>query len=237
MTQQSIEERLDSLETSNKKLASENKELRKKLEHLQAIYEVDNLMNKYEIKLQAGLYEEVEDMFALNTPGVRAEMAWGVYEGVAGIRKLFSGGWHRKMMGDTGALKPGFMFVLPNSNPVIEVAEDGKTAKAIWICIGHETVPGDAKMQALWCYARRAADFIKENGAWKIWHYHVYGGFMSPFEKSWAEGFDHRPVMIPEGCEPDKPPTTTWMYKPDLPFRYEPVSPDPYEIFDEENAY
>lgn len=237
MAQKTIEERLEKLEEDNKRLSSENAELRHEMTRLQAVFEVDNLMNKYEIKLQGGQYEEVEELFALNTPGVRVEMFWGIYEGVAGIKKLFSGGWHRQMMGDTGNLKPGFMFVLPNSNPVIEVAQDGKTAKAIWICLGHETVPGEDKMQALWCYARRAADFIKENGEWKIWHYRVYGGFMTPFEKSWAEGFDHRPVMIPEGCEPDKPPTSTWMYKPTVPFSYDPISPEPYETFDEKTAY
>ncbi len=217
-----------------KKINSLDKKYQRVLDH----QEVDKLMNKYEVKLAAGKYREVEDMFALKTPGVRAEMMWGIYDGPEGIRKLFSGGVHREMLGEPDNLKPGIMVVLPNSNPIIEVAGDGKTAKAIWICFGHETLPGpDGNMQAYWAYAKRAADFIKEEGVWKIWHYRVYGGFMTPLGKSWVEGFEHRDVRFSAEYNPDRPPTSNWMYKPNMPVLHEPAPPEPYETFDEKTAY
>jgi hypothetical protein len=222
----------------SKELLDKINSLDKKIQRSLDYQEVDKLMNKYEVILAAGRYKDVEDMFALKTPGVRVEMMWGIYDGPEGIRKLFSGGVHKEMLGVPGNMKPGVMVVLPNSNPVIEVAGDGKTAKAIWICFGHETLPGsDGKLQAYWAYAKRAADFIKEDGVWKIWHYRVYGGFMTPLGKSWVEGFEHRDVKFPEEYNPDRPPTSNWMYKPDMPVVHEPLPPEPYETFDEKTAY
>lgn len=211
--------------------------LEEKIQRTLDYQEIENLMNRYEVKLTGGCYEEVENMFAKKTPGIRVEMMWGVYEGTEGIKRLFSR-FHREMQGDTGALKPGVMFSLPNSNPIIEIAGDEKTAKGVWVCMGHNTVASEGgKTQAYWSYARRATDFVKEDGEWKIWHYHVYGGFSTSYEKSWTEGFDHREMPLTEATKPDKPPTTYWMYKPDVPFRYEPVPPEPYETFDDKDAY
>jgi len=59
--------------------------------------------------------------------------------------------------------------------PVIEVAGDGKTAKGIWYSIGMSArgvVADDGKTSVVtsWMWERYGVDFIKENGAWKIWH-------------------------------------------------------------------
>lgn len=63
------------------------------------LHEVQNIMNKYESKLTRGLHKEVEQLFALKTPGVRVERSWGAYEGEAGVKRLYSG-LHRHFMGD-----------------------------------------------------------------------------------------------------------------------------------------
>jgi len=158
------------------------KTLEEKVQLSLDLHEIQNVMNKYEVLVHAGAWEETEALFAKD-PGVRVEMAWGIYEGPAGIKKLFSG-LHKFWMGEKGALKPGLMFALPNANPIIEVAGDGKTARGQWLCMGHETMMVDGKPHAFWAYAKRACDFIKENGEWKMWHYRVYGGFMTPYEQS-----------------------------------------------------
>jgi hypothetical protein len=46
------------------------------------------------------------------------------------------------------------------TSPVIQVAKDGKTAKAIWFSPG---VEGNQ-----WAYGKYAIDFVKEDGQWKI---------------------------------------------------------------------
>lgn len=54
----------------------------------------------------------------------------------------------------------------PVTTGLVQLAGDGKTAKGLWYFIGHETVPG----KAMWVTGKVAIDFIKEGGAWKIWH-------------------------------------------------------------------
>ena len=214
----------------------DKKTLEEKVQLALDIHEIQNIMNKYEILVHVGEWEKVEAMFARD-PDVRVEMTWGIYDGTAGVKKLFSG-LHNFWMGKAGALKPGLMFALPNANPITEVAGDGKTAKATWLCMGHETMIVDGNPQGFWAFAKRACDYIKEDGEWKMWHYRVYGGFMTPYEQSWVKGFEHHMGEIPEEFKPDRPPSSPlWMYKPDAVFQYEPLVPEPYETFDPKTAF
>jgi hypothetical protein len=41
------------------------------------------------------------------------------------------------------------------------------------------------------------ADFKKEEGRWKIWHMHVYGLFMAPYDRSWALNAPEAPMGTP----------------------------------------
>ena len=66
--------------------------LEKRVQRLEDIHEIQNLMSRYEYLHTAGLHEETAEMFAKNIPGVRAEIGpWGVYEGTEGIRRLYWG--------------------------------------------------------------------------------------------------------------------------------------------------
>jgi len=64
------------------------------------------------------------------------------------------------------------------STPVIEVAGDGKTAKGIWESPGlHFTAQvkdGKITKSGSWFWEKYAADFVKEDGKWKIWHIAMY---------------------------------------------------------------
>jgi hypothetical protein len=64
------------------------------------------------------------------------------------------------------------------STPIIEIAGDGKTAKGIWESPGlHMTASvkdGKISKQGGWFWEKYAADFVKEDGKWKIWHIAMY---------------------------------------------------------------
>jgi len=64
------------------------------------------------------------------------------------------------------------------STPVIVIAGDGKTAKGIWESPGlhMQAQIGDGKVskQGGWFWEKYAADFVKEDGKWKIWHIAMY---------------------------------------------------------------
>jgi len=61
------------------------------------------------------------------------------------------------------------------TTPYIEIAEDGQTAKGIWMSIGLCSGTGnDGKVSAIWLWEKFATDFVKEDGEWKIWHFQIY---------------------------------------------------------------
>ena len=64
----------------------------------------------------------------------------------------------------------GTMNYYPLDTPVIEIAEDGKTAKGIWALRNTYSLLTAGGPEAYWQWAWVAADFIKEQDDRKIWH-------------------------------------------------------------------
>lgn len=56
------------------------------------------------------------------------------------------------------------------STPLIEVADDGNTAKGMWYIIGAASEMGKKGAEAAWYRGKVWVDFIKEDDQWKIWH-------------------------------------------------------------------
>ena len=197
--------------------------------------EVENLMGRYAYMLTAGMYDEICGLFTQNQPDVRVEMNWGVYVGYRGILRCYANYHKNEICG------PGVMAVHALTTPVIEVAGDLKTAKAVWISPGHITggmFSRDKQLRAYWAWMRYGCDFIHEDDVWKIWHLHVYGLFMSPFDKSWVElGDAHEMPVFPPEYAPDRGPSYSWAYSPDKYTENVPAPPKPYETFDRADEY
>jgi hypothetical protein len=113
--------------------------------------------------------------------------------------------------------------------------------------------PGEVdgkKVWAHWCWAKYGLDFLKQDGEWKIWHFHCYEVNRTPFEENWVTfaaknaefakenvmyfGEDGKPVFMPE---PDRPSTFVWEYGPHAAAVLEPRPPEPYATFDETFEY
>jgi len=229
MATKTLEERILQLEKSEE-------ELKKEVRRLRDVNEISNLMCMYEYKMTGGRFEDVVGMFALKQPDVRAEMKWGVYEGAEAIKKLYLI-IHKDLM-KIGAT-PGGMPMLPNTSPVIEVAEDGRTAKGLWTCPGIDTGNYGQPVRpfANWAWAKRGTDFIKEDGKWKIWHYHVYAVFFTRFDVPWTEGDAHPPAEFPPELRATRPPTCDTGYAIDKIIPYLPEAPEPYTTFEQSKAY
>jgi len=104
------------------------------------------------------------------------------------------------------------------TTPVIEIAKDCETARAVWIC------PGMEGMQPAW--VKYACDFKIQDGEWKIWHLHVYG-ILTGMEAK--ESFTPN-TTASKGA--DKPPTTSWEYSNAAKYiPYEPEPPQPYDTW------
>ena len=64
------------------------------------------------------------------------------------------------------------------TTPMLYIAGDGKTARGLWYLAGQETIAkADGTFTAYHTMDNMAADFVKENGQWKIWHMVVCNDF------------------------------------------------------------
>ena len=72
----------------------------------------------------------------------------------------------------------GQLLLHVTTTGIIEVAEDGQTAKAFWYSPGIVQETG-MNTSAIW--EAYGADFVKEDGEWKMWHLHMFTDFMGNF--------------------------------------------------------
>ena len=72
----------------------------------------------------------------------------------------------------------GQLLLHVTTTAIIEVAKDRKTAKAFWYSPGMIAESGSSGNTIWEAYG---ADFVKENGVWKMWHLHMFTDFMGGF--------------------------------------------------------
>jgi hypothetical protein len=201
-----------------------------------------------------------------------------VSRGTADVRAQYSNNgvytdWDKVMAYHAQRPHPaGKLIVHYVTSPIIEVAEDGQTAKGMWMMTGLEsglTSPEAAKGapdfmyeknvtvngKKVWMhtvFAKYGVDFLKQNGQWKIWHFHCYEIARSPFGLGWIPfaaaaqdspfaddlmyfGEDGRPVMMPK---PDGPAVLRHNpYRTDSGQTLDLPPPVPYRTFSETIAY
>ena len=158
--------------------------------------------------------KEIELIWAHKTPGMTFSENSGTYKGdVNMIKKLYGdsagggsegGAASTKTPYEEGGPIPAAASGTGSFNertletPIIEIAGDGQTAKGWWYTIGWSALVKDGKGYAKWGFERYGVDFVKEDGEWKIWHFHVYNDFDAPFEKNFAQN------AIDIGTVPDR---------------------------------
>ncbi len=100
---------------------------------------------------------------------------WGYYVGMDAIKAWYVDAHEERLLAQMkangGEKNQGNLYIHPVSTGVVELAEDGKTAKGLWYSIGQETIAnGDGTAHARWMLGKIAADFVKEDDGWKFWH-------------------------------------------------------------------
>jgi hypothetical protein len=158
-----------------------------------ALNAISNLMGRYSHLGHLRGEDTLEELFAMKTPDVSWRSPSGP-QGIEGMKARF------RQPGEAPRGEvPGQLHVHSMLTPVIEVAADGKTAKGVWDSFGPNISNGNDIGNWLW--VKYGVDFIKEDGAWKIWHMQVYALFNTPYDKSitqsaWERanpGFNARP--------------------------------------------
>jgi len=236
MAAATVEERIALLEKTVKEQQDINEKQATKIQRLEDVHEIANLMGRYvwlhEVQRDP---EFIDTLYAQKTPGLSWEVAhMGLYKGREAVRKILKAHGPR---GEKPA--PGTLFLHTLTSPVIEVAGDGKTAKGVWVSPGAEAMGS----KGFWAWTKYGVDFVREDGKWKIWHYHVYRIFMTPVGTDYTEEYELK--MMAKGTPgggmpaiPEKEPTTydnpySKQYVPEL----VPAPPDPYETWDSKTTY
>jgi hypothetical protein len=171
----------------------------------------------------------VRDAVRIGTPEVSTELPWGIYQGRESIERIYLG-FH----GELDKMASGELHLHALTTPVIDVARDLRSARAVWISPGVAAGRyGGDKFEASWTWNKYGCDFIREAGKWKIWHRRLYGIFTAPYESSWVErewdGRAPNPALPPEH-RPDREPTSPWwQYRRDAAHPNTPAPPVPHD--------
>lgn len=218
---------------------------------LEAHLEIQNLMGAYSFLLDGGKVNEIIDLFSRKQVDVRADIGNGIYQGLDGLVKLYPGQHEDENSAGfyPGYRKRGTVSKHSQNTPVIVIGDDLRTAKGTWVSLGFASFPRSGKNELHWHMFRYGADFIFEDGSWKIWHLRVYSGMiggrdpfspkempkMPPMEmsKEMIEAFSSRmnkfPADLPEPA-PDPVKAKDGMdFLPDI--------PEPYQVFDMSKAH
>jgi hypothetical protein len=157
---------------------------------LEAQNAIEDLQATYGYYFDKGLWDQAAALFA---PAGSFEYGQrGVYIGVARIRRAML------LFGPQG-LAAGHLNNHMMLQPVITVADDGRSAKARWQGMIMLAQPG-------------------QNGVWRIKSLHLYVNFVAPYEKGWArlkpgEGLVRSAASV--AMPPDRPPTVGYKAFPD----------------------
>ncbi|OGO23477.1 MAG: hypothetical protein A2144_00160 [Chloroflexi bacterium RBG_16_50_9] len=211
------------------------KSLEERIQRLEAVQEIQNVMGLYESYHTASMQEETVALFAQKTPGAKVEIdAFGVWEGIEGVRRFFV-----KFLGTYEKDLTGRIYQHDLTTPVIQVGEDGQSAKALWSSPGLETHwdPKTGKLKAMWAWGKYRMSFVKEDGKWKIWRMNWHTTFITPYDKGWTE----EPMgewKMPDVYGPDRPSTHFNPYNPKSTdfgvHKLIPAPPMPYKTWDED---
>ena len=215
-----------------------------------------NISHDYAVKQEAAVYDRYwthafEPCLGINTGYYRgAEAVAGYYKALGDeialtsdlIQKAFPGELGDKTAEEVYGV--GMMTYLPFDTHVIEIADDGKTAKGLWNIRGSYSYLTPSGPVANWTYGWAAVDFTHEDGEWKVWHmlllYNVDHQCGVPFcgeEKEFPAVPEFAPIAEFRMPEPNVPCRVMETFRPDRPLTRSPEVPVPYATFAETFSY
>lgn len=230
------------------------------LEQLESRREIRNIMGRishdYSVKQEASVYERYfakrEDVtLGLNNGFyVGAAAVKGYYDALGEEIRLSSELIQKKFpaeLGDKTAEEVygvGMMTYLPFESQIIEIAEDGQTAKGLWNVRGSYCKLTGCGPISYWTFGWAAVDFVVEDGEWKIWHMQLlYSVDSQCGSKLYGEPKQYE--KLPEFAaidelklpEPTVAKTLMEHYSPDRPFTKSPAAPVAYATFADTFSY
>ncbi len=222
--------------------------------------EIQNLFGKYTYSLLLKRESSVFDAFWSASDTVSLGLNNGYYVGREAIKDYYES-CHQKTLLRTKLLKEDFpeemgnltdeeaygagvLNYKPLSNQIIEIAEDGDTAKGFWYVVGMYDEIGESGPLSYWTFGMFGCDFIRENGQWKLWHVLYVEDIDHPMGENWTAAPKSRPPMPQYAAMKDvslaKPTveiSVRELYGSDRPFTPALPIPVPYKTFSDTFSY
>lgn len=221
---------------------------------------IKNLMGKYVNCLLLNRQGEIFDAFFSNKADVCLTFNDGSYIGPEAVQAYFNAVVERNRLSakllqqrlpeklgnktEEELYGIGPFHVKPLTAPVIEVAEDGQTAKGLWFCLGCNAEVTASGPEASWTWGYFAGDFVYEDEDWKIWHLQYLNDVDSLCGQSWGKPVKPYPelpefALLKDFAMPayTVAETVRSLYTPDRPLMETPRIPEPYRTFAETFSY
>ncbi len=222
--------------------------------------EIKNLMGKYVSSLLLNWEGKVYDSFWSKADDVclgfnngyykGAEAVKGYYDAVAAATAVKGKVLQKIFPDELGKLSDEELYGVgpfeakPLTSPYIIIADDRKTAKAIWMSAGYNIDVETCGPVGHWCWGTFAVDFRLEDGEWKIWHLLYTLDVNNIGGQDWAaepvpyedlpEFAEIANIVIPE---PNVKQEVRKLYSPDRPFTKLPPVPVAYATFADTFSY
>lgn len=234
-------------------------ELEQRLRRQEDATALQNLMGRYQYLHTGGEMSRIgRELFAWDRPDSTTEYGpLGVF-GPEKSLEFFD--CMTAQFTKNGVPNPGLLELHQITTPVLEVAEDGQTAKGMWMSVGAILMLEDPETDCgsfTWDTGKYAVDFIRTENGWKVWHLHVcdlwrasfaddpvkHVGLSAPwttremidsYHAREAAGETVRPFGFPI---PDAPTTFHYSYASDAGAPRLPQPPVPYRTFSETFPY
>lgn len=160
------------------------------------VYLIKNVMARHAYYHAYDMHErEIDEIWVSKPENMKTAsfgQNWGYQVGLELIRRNYVALNDVNRMNDLHALRgkhpeieyksdnraTGSMLMHCLTTPYIEIAEDGDTAQGMWYSPGQVTFAKPDGTDAMYMFERYGADFISEDGEWKLWHLFIGTDFM-----------------------------------------------------------
>jgi hypothetical protein len=162
---------------------------------LEDFAQLENLQMRYGYYLATLEWDRLAQLFASDG---NIEIALrGAYIGRASIRRSLN------LYGEPG-VHEGNLHNHMQFQPVIHVADDGKTAR---VRARAFSMMGNYGKAGMWMGGIYENQFVKEDGVWKFKHDQVYNTYFIPYEEGWKDLKPRPPPGVSATNPPDRPPS------------------------------
>jgi hypothetical protein len=202
---------IEALELRIKTLENQVKEQQNQLRIFRDIEEIKRLQRAYGYYLENWMAQEIIDCFA-DGPDVSLEIALGHFVGKEGVRRFFN-----TYLDQKEKPSPEFLHMVMQLSGIVDVDPDGNTAKGRWYAWGAIALPRHDGVHQAYMAGIYAAEYVKQNGKWRIKILRFHPKISSSPSKGWV-----KPGRVaPENAESRRQPPIT----PDLPRTYDTYYP------------